>query len=446
VSRAGRIAGLVLLALAGLGAARGAAQPVVEARLDNGLRVLLEEDHRSPVASIQVWYRVGSRDERVGATGVSHYLEHMMFKGTPTYGPRIFSKLVETVGGQDNAFTSRDATAYHASVPADQVDLVLELEADRMRHLLLDPREVEAERKVVLEERRTRSEDDPVGALAELFGAVAFLAHPYRLPVIGYVQDVERLTAADLRAWYDTYYRPNNAVLVAVGDFGAPALLEKIRLRFGEIPRGADPPQPAVLEPPQHGERRVWLRKEAQLPVVLVGYPAPNHRSGDAYALEVLSTILSGGRTSRLYRRLVHDERLALEAGGEYSRLAADPDTFTFYATVLPGRTAEDTERALMAEVERLRTEPVSDEELQRAKNQLEAAYLFGQDSVEARAATLARHELVGGWRLRDAYLPGIRAVTGEDVRRVADRYFVPERRTTAILVPVAPPGSASRE
>jgi zinc protease len=446
--RSGRLAGLVplLLLLAVLGAARGApAQAVLEARLDNGLRVLLEEDHRSPVASVQVWYRVGSRDERVGATGLSHYLEHMMFKGTPTYGPRVFSKLIETVGGQDNAFTTRDATAYHVTVAADQVDLVLELEADRMRHLLLDPREVEAERRVVLEERRTRSEDDPVGALAELFSGVAFLAHPYRLPVIGYMQDVGRLTAADLRAWYDTYYRPNNAVLVAVGDFSAPALLDKVRLRFGEIPRGPDPPRPAVVEPPQHGERRVWLRKEAQLPVVFVGYPAPNHRSRDAYALETLSTILSGGRTSRLYRRLVYEERLALEAGGEYSRLTADPDAFTFYATVLPERTAEETERALMAEVERLRGELVSEEELQRAKNQMEAAYLFGQDAVEARAAELARHELAGDWRLRDAYVPAIRAVTREDVRRAADRYFVPERRTTAILVPAAS-GPAGRE
>lgn len=445
--RAGRIARLVLLALLGLGSARGvAAQGVLEARLDNGLRVLLEEDHRSPVASVQVWYRVGSRDERVGTSGLSHYLEHMMFKGTPTYGPRIFSKLVETVGGQDNAFTSRDATAYHVSIAADQLDLVLELEADRMRHLLLDAREVDAERRVVLEERRTRSEDDPVGALAELFNGVAFLAHPYRLPIIGYMQDVERLTAADLRTWYDTYYRPNNAILVAVGDFGAPALLDKIRIRFGGIPGGADPPRSAVVEPPQRGERRVWLRKEAQLPVVFVGYPAPNHRSGDAYALEVLSTILSGGRTSRLYRRLVYEERLALEAGGEYSRLALDPDTFTFYATVLPARTAEEAERALMGEVDRLRAELVTEEELQRAKNQVEAGYLFGQDAVDARAATLARHELAGDWRLRDAYLPGVRAVTREDVRRVADRYFVPDRRTTAILVPLGPSGSAARE
>jgi zinc protease len=366
----------------------------------------------------------------------------MMFKGTPTYGPRVFSKLIEAAGGQDNAFTSRDVTVYQVSVAADQIDLVLELEADRMRHLLLDSREVETERRVVMEERRARTEDDPVGGLAELFNAAAFVAHPYRLPTVGFAQDIERVTAADLRVWYDTYYRPNNAIVAVVGDFRASELLAKIRLRFEGIPRGSAPPGVAVTEPEQRGERRVWLRREAQLAVVFAGYPVPNHRSDDAYALEVLSAILSGGRTSRLHRRLVYDERLALEAGGDYSRLTLDPDTFTFYVTVLPGRSVEEAERALTAEVERLRTELVSDEELQRAKSQIEATYLFGQDSVASRSASLARHELLGGWRLRDGYLPGIRGVTREDVRRVAERHLAADRRTAAILVPLPPAAS----
>ena len=441
VSRRVRLAGLLVALLVGLACPWAAAQEVLDATLDNGLRVLLQEDRRSPIVSFQVWYRVGSRDERVGLTGLSHYLEHMMFKGTPTYGPRIFSKLIETAGGQDNAFTSRDVTAYHVTIAADQLDLVLVLEADRMRHLLLDPREVEAEKRVVMEERRTRTEDDPIGGLAELFGLSVFTAHPYRLPTVGFAQDIERLSAADLRVWYDTFYRPNNAIVVAVGDFQATELLAKIRSRFEGIPRGPDPPSVAVVEPEQRGERRVWLRKEAQLPVVFQGYPTPNHRSEDAHALEVLSTVLSGGRASRLHRRLVYEERLALEAGGDYSPRTLHPDAFTFYLTVLPGRTVEEAERALDHEVERLRTELVLDEELQRAKNQLEAAYLFGQDSVFSRSATLARYELLGGWRLRDGYLPGVRAVTREDVRRVAERYLVAERRTTAILVPVVATG-----
>jgi zinc protease len=442
VNPRGRLAGALTALLLGLLCPWASAQEVVDATLDNGLRVLLQEDHRSPVASFQVWYRVGSRDERVGATGLSHYLEHMMFKGTPTYGPRVFSKLIEAVGGQDNAFTSRDVTVYHVTLAADQLDLVLELEADRMRHLLLDPAEIDSERKVIMEERRMRTEDDPVGALGELFNTIAFVAHPYRLPTIGFAQDILRLTASDLRAWYDTYYRPNNAIVVVVGDFRAAELLEKIRVRFGGIPRGPDPPRNAVTEPEQRGERRAWLRKEAQLPVVFAGYPVPNYRSPDAYPLEVLSAILSGGRTSRLYRRLVYDERLALEAGGDYSRLALEPDTFTFYITVLPEHTVEEADRALTAEVERLRAELVSDEELQRAQNQLEAGYLFGQDSVFNRASSLARHELLGGWRLREAYVAGVRAVTREDVRRVAERYLQADRRTTAILQPTPPPAA----
>lgn len=430
------------LALLWLAAAAGAAE-VREATLANGLRVLLQEDRRSPVVALQVWYRVGSRNERVGLTGISHFLEHMMFKGTPRYGPGAYAALLERHGAQHNAYTSQDATVYWALIPAEQVDLLLELEADRMQHLTLDPAQVQAERRVILEERRTRSEDDPVGALAETFHAVAFLAHPYRLPVIGFVTDIERITAEDLRAWYRTYYVPNNALLVAVGDFDAGALLDRIRARFGPIPRGPEPPAVGVVEPEQWGERRVWLRREARLPVVFAGYPVPNFRHPDAYALEVLQTILAGGRASRLHRRLVVEARLALDAGGDYTRLSLDPDVFTFYATVLPGRTVEEVERALASEVERLRTEPVAPEELERARNQIEAGYLFAQDPPGSRAATLARYELAGGWRLRDRFLPGIRAVTADAVRRAAERYFVRDRRTTAILLPVEPAGAA---
>jgi zinc protease len=437
IRRRGR-ACLVVLALLLLAASRADAD-VVEATLDNGLRVVLLEDHRSPVVSVQVWYRVGSRNERVGLSGVSHYLEHMMFKGTPRYGPGAYSRLLEAQGASENAFTSQDATVYFVTIVADRIDLVLDLEADRMRRLLLDPREMAAERTVIMEERRTRSEDDPVGALTEELNALAFIAHPYRIPPIGFMADIEGLTFADLRAWYDTYYQPNNAILVAVGAFAAPELLGKIRARFDPIPRGPEPPRVTAVEPEQRGERRVWVKKEAQLPVVLVGYHVPNHASADAYPLEVLSTILSAGRSSRLYQRLVYEQRLALDAGGEYPRLSIDPDLFTLYATALSGKGIEDVERALLAEVERLRTEPVGDEELQRAKNQIESAFVFRQDSLGHRASTLGRHELVAGWRLIDAYLPGIRAVTAADVQRVARQYFLRDHQTTGILVPVPP-------
>ncbi len=431
----GFLAACLLLVLA----AGARAADVVEATLDNGLKVLLLEDRRSPVIACQIWYRVGSRNERVGLSGLSHYLEHMMFKGTPKFGPRLYSRLLEEQGASENAYTSQDATVYVVTIAAEKIDLVLDLEADRMRHLLLDPREVDAERKVIMEERRTRSDDDPVGALAEELNAIAFKAHPYRIPPIGFVTDIPQLSADDLRAWYDTYYRPNNAILVLVGDFVAAEMLPKVRARFGDVARGPEPPPVRVTEPEQRGERRVWVKKEAQLPVIFIGYQAPNHRSPDAYALEVLSTVLSVGRASRLSQQLVYEQRLALEAGGDYTRLSLDPDLFTFYATVLPEKRVEDVERALLAEVARLQAEAVGDEELQRAKNQLESAFVFRQDSTDSRASTLGRFELVGGWRLRDEYLANIRAVTAPDLLRVARLYFVRDHQTTAILVPVPP-------
>jgi zinc protease len=437
-----RIVGVLVAFLLGL-AVQARAADVVEATLDNGLRVLLLEDHRGPVITSQVWYRVGSRNERVGLSGLSHYLEHMMFKGTPKYGPRVFSRLLEAQGASENAFTGQDATVYYVTIAAEKIDLVLDLEADRMRHLLLDPKEVASELKVIMEERRTRTDDDPVGALAEELNAIAFKAHPYRIPPIGFVNDIPQLTAEDLRAWYDTYYRPNNAILVLVGDFTAAEMLAKVRARFADVPRGPEPPPVRVVEPEQFGERRLWVKKEAQLPVIFVGYHAPNHRAPESYALDLLSTVLSGGRASRLYRKLVYDERLALDAGGDYTRLSLDPDLFTFYATVLPEKTVDEVERALLGEVERLQKEPVAEEELQRAKNQIEAAFVFRQDSTYERAATLGRYELVGGWRLRDDYLPKIRAVTAAEVQKAARRYFVAEHQTTAILVPLVPEPSA---
>ncbi len=419
-----------------------AADDVLEATLENGLRVLLLEDHRSPVVSFQVWYRVGSRNERPGATGLAHFLEHMMFKGTSTYGPRMFATLVEQNGGQDNAFTGQDLTSYFVNIAADKLDLVIALEADRMRDLLLDPKEFQSERMVVMEERRLRTEDDPEGFLAEELSAIAFLAHPYRSPTVGWMEDIRRLSVEELRTFYRTYYVPNNALVVAAGDFKAADLLEKIRQHFGPIPRGAEPPPVEAVEPRQNGERRVTVRKEAQVPLVFVGYQVPNYTSKDAPALELLSAILSEGRSSRLYRRLVYEQQIALNAGGEYAYFSADPNLFWFFATGQPGQSPEALEQALVREVERLKTEPVSEAELERAKNQIEASFVFRQDSVYSRVSLLARFELIGGWRLEKAFVPAIRAVTAADLRRVVQTYFPDERRNVGVLVPIPPPAT----
>ncbi|MBI3108197.1 MAG: insulinase family protein [Candidatus Rokubacteria bacterium] len=447
-----RFLGIILLVVAAVSAAVGQAGAsqhsgeVFEATLDNGLRVLILEDRRSPIVSVQIWYRVGSRNERPGATGLAHFLEHMMFKGTLTHGKGEFARLVERNGGQDNAFTAQDMTSYFVNVAADKVNLVLGLEADRMRHLLLDPKEVDSERQVVMEERRTRTEDDPDGLLSEELNAVAFKAHPYRWPIIGWMEDINRINPVELRAFYDRYYVPNNAILAVVGDVKAPEVLARIRETFGRIPRGPDPPAVTAVEPPQVGERRVTVRKAgARLPIVSIAYHVPNHASPDAAALELLSTILSEGRASRLHRKLVYEKRLALGAGGDYSYASVDPNLFWFYATPLPGQPVEVLERALLDEIELLKSEPVPDEELARAKNQIEASFVWRQDSVHSRASGLVRFELLGSWRLLDRFVPMIRAVTAADIQRVARAYFPSDRKTVGVLLPAEPPAPAGK-
>ena len=425
-----------LCLLAALVASARAADPPVEATLDNGLRVLLLEDHRNPIVSFQVWYRVGSRNERPGASGIAHFLEHLMFKGTPTYGRGQYGRIVEQNGGRQNAFTTRDVTSYFVDIAADKIDQVIALEADRMRHLLLNPAEIASERQVVMEERRTRTEDDPDGFLAEETSAIAFVSHPYRMPVIGWAVDIGRIMPAEIRAFYDTYYVPNNALVVVTGDFQAADLLERITRVFGAIPRAPDPPPVLAVEPPQAGERRVVVHRDAQLPIVYIAYHVPNSRSEDAPALEVLSTVLSGGRASRLYKRLVHDQQLALGAGGDYSYYSVDPNLFWFWANPMPGETPEALEQALLGEMERLKQEPVSDEELTRAKNQIEAGFVFQEDSVHSRASLLARFDLLGGFGLKDGFVPKIRAVTAEQVRRAANTYFSDSGKNVGILIP----------
>ena len=410
---------------------------VQEHQLANGMKVLLVESPKAPVVTVQIWYKVGSRNEVMGRAGLSHMLEHMMFKGTPKRPKGEFSRLIKKNGGNDNAFTSQDFTAYFENLAADRVELALELEADRLRGLLLDDKEFQLEREVVKEERRMRSEDDPQSYLAEALFAQAFQMHPYHWPIIGWFPDLNAMTRADLKRHYDTYYVPNNATLIVVGDIQAAKLLPVIKRFFETIPKRPLPPQQAVAEPEQRGERRIVVKRDAQLPAVMVGYRAPNFSSDDAYALTLLESILSHGKSSRLYRSLVYEQKLAQAVGAEYSLLQTDPELLYCFAVAAPGQTTEQVERAIYAEIQKLQQEPPSDLELQRAKNQVEAEYVFGQDSNFRQAMLFGQAETTGaGWRQVEQFVKKLHDVKADDVKRVAQKYLIEDGRTVGILIP----------
>lgn len=438
------LAVLVSLCLVASASAASLADRVFETTLSNGLKVLLVEEPKSPVVTIQIWYKVGSRNEPIGKTGISHMLEHMMFAGTPTLGPKQFSLTVQRNGGMANAFTTSDYTAYYEDFAADRVLFGLELEADRMAHLLIGEKEFQAERQVVIEERRLRIEDQPANLLGEVMRAEAFLAHPYRWPVIGWLSDIEGYTREDLVQYYRTYYAPNNATLIVAGDIKKADLLPRIQTLFGKILRKPDPPKVITVEPPQRGERRVYVQKEAELPLVFAVYHAPNLTHPDTHALDILAYVLGGGQSARLHQRIVYEKQLASYASADYSGVHVDPYLFGLSAGPLPGKTAEEVEQALFAEVERIQREPITDRELQKAKNQIESEFIFAQDSVHHLANMVGVWESVASWRLLAGYLDGIGKVTAADVQRVAQRYLTPDRRTTGILIPTKPAQAAA--
>lgn len=412
-----------------------------EFTLSNDMKVILVEVPKAPVATVQVWYKVGSRNEVMGRAGLSHMLEHMMFKGTAKYPKGTFSRLIRKNGGMDNAFTSQDFTAYFENLAADRVTLALELEADRMQGLILDPNEFKTEREVVKEERRLRNEDDPQGALVEALFAQAFMSHPYHWPVIGWFSDLDAMNLDDLQRHYDTYYSPNNATLLVVGDIKAEALLPTITKLFEPIPKGPSPKPPAATEGPQRGERRFLLKREAQVPFVMLGYRVPNYSSDDSYALNVLESILSHGKSARLYQSLVYDQKIALAVGADYGLMQADPGLFYFYAVIKPGEKIGAVEETVLKEIHRLQTEPPTELELQRAKNQIEAAHIFEQDSNFRQAMLLGEAETIGaGWRKVSQFVERTRAVTAQDVQRVASQYLTADVRTTGTLIPQPPP------
>lgn len=438
---------VLLLALAPPAAARPYAERVRETILPNGLKLILLEDHKAPVVVFQLYYRVGSRNESLGHTGLSHILEHMMFKGTKTVGPEEYSRIIQRNGGRTNAFTSQDCTTYFATMASDRIHVVIELEADRLANLAVTGEQFLPERDVIMEERRLRVDNNPVSALFEQLAATAYAAHPYQFPIIGWMSDIAQTQLADVLSYHRTYYVPNNAFAVVVGDFDSAALIDTVAEAFGDIPRGPLPPAVRAVEPPQSGARRVELKRPAQLPFVAMSHHVPNLHSPDAAALEVLAGVLSGGDSARLHRELVYRRRLARAAGASYDYTAIDPSLFTLYVQPLPGQSAAAAERALAGEIERVREAAPSAAELERAKNGMESGFVFAQDSLFYQGMLLGEYELSGDWRRIDEYLPAVRAVTPADVRRVARAYLSSENRTTAVLIPDPPvaggPGDA---
>ncbi len=402
--------------------------------LPNGLKVLVLENHKAPVASFNVFYRVGSRNEQFGKTGISHLCEHLMFKGTHKIGPEEFSKIIQENGGEDNAMTSTDYTEYFENINRDRLSVPISLEADRMANFA--PQQFDKERSVVEEERRLRTDDQPEDALDEQVRAAAFVEHPYHWPVIGWMQDIQRLTLNDALAYHHIYYSPQNALIVVVGDFNANTVLKQIAEAFGAVKNGPKPPPVTEVEPEQKGERRVELRHAANLPAFEEAYHVPNLTNPDAFPLEIASEILSDGKSSRLYKDLVVDKRMVVDVGAGYDMTSFDPDLFVVEAQMRPGIKTEDVIAETDKQIAELRNSQVSANELQKAKNLEQAEFVFSQDSILREAMLLGVYQMLGNYKLLDQYLPGIDKVTAADVQRVARKYFVDSNRTLGVLVP----------
>jgi zinc protease len=418
------------------------AAKVSEFRLDNGMQVIVKEDHRAPVVVTQIWYKVGSGYEPDGLTGVSHALEHMMFKGTEEYGPGEFSRIISALGGDQNAFTSRDYTAYFETLAVEHLERAIELEADRMRGLLLDPEEFAKEIEVVKEERRLRTEDKPSGKVFEQFNAVAWRSSPYRNPVIGWMNDLDNMTLEDLADWYRRWYAPNNATLVVVGDVDPQAVLSMAREHFGPLQPSEIRPLKPAAEPEQSGETRVEVRVPARQPYLLMGYKTPIIGSAkddwEPYALYVLSSVLDGGESARLSRELVRGRAIAASAGADYSSYARLPGMLLLDGTPVDGHTVAELEQALRDAVARLREELIDDDELERVVTQAVAAKVYEADSLFYQAMEIGVLETVGlDWRLIKTEIERLKAVTPAQVREVARRYLTDDNLTVAVLNPL---------
>jgi zinc protease len=425
--------------------------------LDNGLRVIIVEDRRAPVVVSQIWYRVGSIDEENGLTGISHALEHMMFKGTEKVPAGDFSRIIAAAGGRENAFTGKDYTAYFQMLDKAQLPLATRLESDRMRNLVLADEDFAKEIKVVMEERRWRTDDRPRSMLYEQFMAAALVAHPYRRPVIGWMSDLESMTSSDLRAWYRQWYGPNNATLVVVGDVDAEAVFKLAEQYYGGYKPVALPERRPQTEPEQLGVRRIEVKAPAELPYLIMGYPVPPLRDAkndwEPYALSVLSGVLDGYSAARLNRDLVRERRIASSVGAGYDMLARGPSLFLLEGTPSQGVPVADLEKALRDQIERVARDGVAPDELQRVKTQVVASQVYARDSMFSQAMQIGQMEMAGlSYQDIDLVVRKLQEVTAEQVQQVAKKYFVEDRLTVATLDPQslegkrrAPPPSGMR-
>lgn len=423
---------------------------IVRARLRNGLEVRLKEIHSAPLISFWVWYRVGARNERGGLTGASHWVEHMLFKGTRKFPAGVLDRAISRDGGLWNAFTWLDWTAYFETMPADRIDLALRLEADRMTRSLFEPREVASERTVIISEREGH-ENDPTFRLGEAIQAAAFRVHPYHHQVIGDRADLQTMTREDLYQHYRTYYHPSNALLAVAGDFRARPMMTRLRELFGRAPRKPAPPVPARAEPPAAGEHRLTVEGPGETTFLELAYRAPAAQDPDFFPMAVLDSILAGAsslnlfggglsnKTSRLYRALVLGN-LAASVGGDLAA-TIDPYLYGLRATLRPGVSAERALAAIDDEIDRLRDEKVTDEDLAKAVKQARALFAYGSESITNQAFWLGYSEMFADYGWFEGYLARLASVRPEDIRRVADRYLHPSQRVVGTYLPTGDGG-----
>jgi zinc protease len=412
--------------------------------LDNGLKLIVKQDHRSPVVVTQIWYKAGSIDELNGVTGVAHVLEHMMFKGTEKVPNGEFSKKIAAAGGRENAFTSYDYTAYYQQLHKRSLPMAMELESDRMRNLILTEEEFSKEIKVVMEERRLRTDDQARSLLYEKMMAMAYQAHPYKNPIIGWMNDLENMRVEDAQEWYDRWYAPNNATLVVVGDVDAEEVFKLAQKNYGTIqkhsllPINARKPQ---TEPPQVGTKRITVKAPAELPYLIMGYHAPGIKNvatdWEPYALEILEGVLDGNASARLNKSLVRENQIANSASAGYGAMARGPSIFFLSAVPRAGKTVVELEQALRGEIEKIIKEGVTEEELARVKAQVVASHVYQLDSIYSQAMQLGRLESMGlSFRDVDTILEKLKAVTAEQIREVTKKYFNDDSLTVAVLDP----------